>query len=147
MSDAPLVCVDTNMLVYARDARDAEKQRRAQAWMRYLWDEQCGRITAQVLYEYYMCVTQKLKPGLSRAEARADVRALAQWLTPQDPMPLVEAAWQLQDKSSLSWWDALVLAGALAASCQYFLTEDLQAGQEFAGIRIVNPFMNEPGKF
>ncbi len=147
MSDAPLVCVDTNTLVYARDARDIEKQKRAQAWMVYLWDEQCGRVTAQVLHEYYVCVTQKLKPGLSPSEARADVRALAQWLTPQDPMPLIEEAWQLQDESSLSWWDALVLAGASAASCRYFLTEDLQAGQEFAGIRIVNPFMNEPGNF
>jgi predicted nucleic acid-binding protein len=147
MSAAPLVCVDTNVLIYARDAREPAKQRRAQAWMQYLWDEQCGRVSAQVLHEYYVCVTQKLKPGLSREEARADVRALAQWLTPQDPMPLMEEAWQLQDESSLSWWDALVLAGASAASCRYFLTEDMQAGQELAGIHIVNPFVNEPGKF
>ncbi len=147
MSASPLVGVDTNVLVYARDARDAVKQERALAWMEYLWDEQCGRVSPQVLHEYYVCVTQKLKPGLSRAEARADVRALAQWLTPQDPMPLVEEAWRLQDESPLSWWDALVIAGASAASCRYFLSEDLQAGQELAGLQVVNPFVNEPGKF
>jgi predicted nucleic acid-binding protein len=147
MSDSPLVCVDTNVLVYARDTRDPAKQKRAHAWMQYLWEEQCGRVSAQVLHEYYVCVSQKLKPGLSREEARADVRALAQWLTPQDPMPLIEEAWPLQDESSLSWWDALVIAGAAAASCRYFLTEDLQAGREFIGLRVVNPFVNEPGSF
>ena len=147
MSDAPLVHVDTNVLVYARDARDPAKQERAHAWMQYLWEEQCGRVSPQVLHEYYICVTQKLDPGLSHDEARADVRFLAQWLTPLDPMPLIEEAWRLQDESSLSWWDALVLAGASAASCRYFLSEDLQAGQEFAGVQVVNPFANEPGRF
>ena len=58
------VFVDTNVLVYARDAASPEKQGRAAAWIRTLWQSRAGRLSVQILQEYYAVVTRKLRPGL-----------------------------------------------------------------------------------
>jgi hypothetical protein len=55
------VFVDANVIVYSRDTRDAEKQRRTEAWLRHLWERGEGRVSAQVLHEYYVTVTRKLR--------------------------------------------------------------------------------------
>jgi predicted nucleic acid-binding protein len=140
------VFVDTNVLVYSRDSRDAAKQQRAHAWLAFLWETKRGRVSRQVLHEYYVTVTRKLEPGLSPEAARADVRALFLWLAPIDPQGLIESAWTLQDQFSLSFWDALVVAAAESAGCEHLLSEDLPAGQDLGGVRILNPFAVEPAK-
>ena len=70
------VFVDTNVLVYARDASEPIKQRRAALWVEHLWATRSGRTGVQVLNEYYVTVTRKLQPGMPRLQARADVRAV-----------------------------------------------------------------------
>lgn len=140
---APLF-VDTNLLVYSRDARDALKQERAREWLDFLWNTRRGRVSRQVLQEYYVTVTRKLQPGLTVAEARADVRALFHWLSPIEPGALIEAAWALQDRCSLSFWDALIVAAAQAMGCGFVLTEDLPAGQDLEGVQVVSPFERRP---
>jgi len=140
---APLFA-DTNLLVYSRDARDPAKLQRAREWLDFLWDTRRGRLSRQVLQEYYVTVTQKLQPGLTVAEARADVRGLFHWLSPIDPSVLVEAAWALQDRCSLSFWDALIVGAAQTMGCGFVLTEDLPAGQDLEGVRVVNPFDLRP---
>jgi predicted nucleic acid-binding protein len=57
---------------------------------------------------------------------------------------LLEHGWKLQDGYQLSYWDALIVAAAKAASCRYLLTEDLQAGQKLDAIEVVNPFQRSP---
>jgi predicted nucleic acid-binding protein len=141
-----LVFVDTNVLVYSRDTRDPVKQRQASAWLEFLWDTRRGRLSRQVLQEYYVTVTRKLKPGLTAKAARADVRSLFLWLAPLDPQDLFEASWSLQDRVSLSFWDALVVAAASGLGCKHLLSEDLPAGQDLGGVRIVNPFVSEPAR-
>jgi predicted nucleic acid-binding protein len=134
------VFVDANVLVYARDARHPEKQRRAEQWLARLWEERIGRLSSQVLHEYYVTVTVKLKPGMPATEARSDVRALLPWLVSVRPADLMETAWHEQDHAHLSWWDALIVAAAKASGCRALLTEDLQAGQDLGGLRVVSPF-------
>ena len=56
--------VDTHLLVYSRDASEPEKQPQAMKWMIRLWSDQSGRLSFQVLQEYYLTVTHKLTPGL-----------------------------------------------------------------------------------
>ena len=77
MSDK--VFVDTNVLLYARDVRQPAKQPVAWRWLETLWRERRGCLSFQVLQEYYVNVTQKLKPGLPPSEARRDVRNLLAW--------------------------------------------------------------------
>jgi predicted nucleic acid-binding protein len=135
---------DTNLLVSSRDARDAAKLQRAREWLDFLWDTRRGRLSRQVLHEYYVTVTRKLQPGLTVAEARADVRSLFHWLSPIDPSVLMEAAWALQDRCSLSFWDALIVGAAQTMGCGFVLTEDLPAGQDLEGVHVVNPFEMRP---
>ncbi len=138
------VFVDTNVLVYSRDASEPEKQAQALEWMRALWEHRTGRLSYQVLQEYFVSVTAKLDPGLPPELARRDVRALLAW----QPMPvdarILEGAWLLQDRHRLSWWDALIAAAAQVADCRYLLSEDFQEGMELGELQVVNPFRTLP---
>ncbi len=139
------VFVDTNVLVYARDSSDPPKQARALEWMKHLWEAGTGRISVQVLEEFYVTTTRKLKPGLAPEDARADVRDLSVWR----PVPIgetaLEVAWTLEDRFALSFWDALIVAAAHVADCRHLLTEDLEAGVDYDGVRIVDPFRTPVG--
>ena len=68
--------VDTNVLVYSRDTSEIEKQQKARAWMAHLWMTRQGRLSYQVLQEFYVTVTEKLDPGLDRENAQREVRSL-----------------------------------------------------------------------
>jgi len=133
--------VDTNILVYSRDSTEPEKQRMAKQWLTKLWQQEAGRISTQVMNEYYVTVTQKLKPGLSRNQARADLRALAVWQPLEISTHLIESAWDVQDQYAYSWWDSLVIASALFLDCQYLLSEDMQHEQSLGSLTIINPFL------
>jgi predicted nucleic acid-binding protein len=134
------VFVDTNVLVYARDASEPDKQPQAAAWVEYLWRTRSARLSFQVLQEYYATTTRKLRPGLTPEQARADVRDLLAWRPVAVGTEVLEAGWTVEDRFGLSCWDALVVAAAKIAGCEYVLTEDLQHGAEFAGLRVVDPF-------
>jgi predicted nucleic acid-binding protein len=138
------VFVDTNVLVYCRDASELEKQAKAATWMAILWEKRTGCLSYQVLQEFYITVTAKLVPGLEPDAARRDVRALLAW----QPLPLdarlLEGAWLLQDRYRFSWWDALIAAAAQAAGCRYLLSEDFQEGMDIGGLRVLNPFGTRP---
>ena len=134
------VFVDTNVLVYARDASEPEKQPLAAEWVAHLWRSQTGRLSIQILNEYYVTVTQKLKPGMSVEEAREDVRNLMLWRPVPLSTTLVEQAWSVQDRHGASLWDALIIAAAQIARCPYLLSEDLQDGQDLDGVKVVSPF-------
>lgn len=138
------VFVDTNVLVYNRDASEPEKQKQAMAWMTHLWREQTGRLSFQVLNEFYVTVTSKFQPGMDPQSAREDVRSLLSW----NPIPIntgvVEGAWPIQDRYRLSWWDALIVSAAQVSDCRYLLTEDLQENQKLENMEVINPFHSHP---
>ena len=66
---------------------------------------------------------------------------LAVWQPVAVDLSTLERAWFLQDRFSVSWWDALIVAAAQKCECKVLLTEDLQHGQEFGGVQVVNPFV------
>jgi predicted nucleic acid-binding protein len=136
--------VDTNVLVYARDLRAGEKHRAARRWMENLWNTHDGRLSYQVLQEFYVTVTMKLKPGMTVDAARRDVRALLEWKPRPVDQSVIEGAWMIQDRFRVSWWDALIVSSAQAAECEILLSEDFQEGQDFGGVRVVNPFKSQP---
>jgi predicted nucleic acid-binding protein len=138
------VFVDTNVLVYCRDASETEKQARAAAWMAVLWEQRAGRLSFQVLQEYYVTVTAKLSPGLPRDLARLEVRALSAWRPQPADARLLEGAWLLQDRHRLPWWDALIVAAAQGEGCRYLLSEDFQEGFAWGDLTVVNPFHTGP---
>jgi len=140
------VFVDTNVLVYSRDATERTKQPRAAAWLGHLWSTRQGRISVQVLQEFYVTVTRKLNPGMGADAARRDVMRLATWRPVSIDETMLEDAWVNEDRFNLAFWDALIVSAARASGCRHLLTDDLQAGQEFNGVLVVDPFAVEPGE-
>jgi predicted nucleic acid-binding protein len=138
------VFVDTNVLVYSRDASEPQKNKQAIAWMSHLWNMRAGRLSYQVLQEFYITVTEKLDPGLDRESARKDIRSLLPWRTISVDNRVFDGAWHIQDRFGLSWWDALIVSAALVAACRYLLTEDLQDSEMFGNLQVINPFRTEP---
>ncbi len=133
--------VDTNVLVYARDASEQDKQPKAERWLARLWEDGSGKTSAQVMNEYYVTVTQKLKPGLSKEQARSDLEALAVWQPLEISATLIKSSWDIQDKYGYSWWGTLVISSALFLDCSYLLSEDMQHEQKIGNLTIINPFL------
>lgn len=136
------VFVDTNVFLYALDEADPKKQQAARNWRAELWKSRRGRVSFQVLGEFYVNAV-RLMPK-AREEARAEVRDLLAWKPVITDATVLEHGWKVQDRYQLSYWDALIVAAAKASSCRYLLTEDLQAGQTLDGIEVVNPFEGGP---
>lgn len=134
------VFVDTNVLVYSRDTADAAKHATASAWMRRLWETGDGRLSIQVLQEYYVTTTRKLRPGLPKDVARADVDDLVAWRPVVIDADGLQVAWSVEDRFGLSFWDSLIVAAAHVATCEVLLTEDLQHEADFDGVRALDPF-------
>jgi predicted nucleic acid-binding protein len=125
--------------VYREDVTDPAKQARANAWLSLLFERRQGRTSFQVMQELYSVLTQKLT-AINAAEARQIVRELTAWRPVTPDVPLLERSWLLQERYSLSWWDALVVAAAHASHCRVLLTEDLQHDQVLDEVRVINPF-------
>ena len=56
----------------------------------------------------------------------------------------LDEAWRLEDRYGVSFWDSLLLASANAAGCDYFLSEDLNDGQAYGGVTVIDPFRHAP---
>src|SRR4051794_20361098 len=136
-----LVFVDTTVLVYARDPRDAMKRASASEWIRLLWNEERGRKSVQVLNEYYALITRRLQPAVKQADAWDDVQ---HYLSSWDPQALdsevLECAREVQGRYSLNWSDCLVVAAAQVQHCLLLLSEDMQDGAEYGGVIVRSPF-------
>lgn len=144
MPSASTVFVDTNVLLYAEDTAHAEKHRSARDWLRALWLRRCGRLSTQVLNEFYVVATRKLRPPMPPGDVRAEIRRYQRWQPWVIDHATVESAWAVESRYGVHYWDALMIAAAQQQGCTMLLTEDLQHDQELDGVRIVNPFRVGP---
>jgi predicted nucleic acid-binding protein len=140
MADDQTSFIDTNVLVYAHDRSETRKQPLAQALLDDLWRQRTGTLSTQVLQEFYVVATRKFDPPLRRAAAREIVALYSQWPTVQVDVALILAASKLEERHTLSFWDALVVEAARRAGATRLLTEDLQAGRQIGDVKINNPF-------
>jgi predicted nucleic acid-binding protein len=130
--------LDTNVLVYAFDISEPERQRIATAIMRQSPRADCW-LTLQSISEFYAAVTRRRLVSAPTAAAQA-----ADWL---DLFPsiavsatAIRTALPLAVAGRASYWDALLVATAAEAGCTVVLTEDMADGAMLAGVRIHNPF-------
>jgi len=133
--------IDTNILVYSRDSSEPEKQKKASALLEKLWQNNSGRISIQVCNEYYVTVTQKLDPGLDREEAWDDIVLLSSWKPAPLDFKTIQKAKQVQSEYNLSWWDSLIISAAWLLNCRGIYSEDLNHGQKYLDMEIINPFI------
>jgi predicted nucleic acid-binding protein len=131
--------IDTNVLIYAHDVDAKEKHNVAKETLYELWANRAGILSTQVLQEFYVNVTRKLAAPLLKRHARAVVEKYALWCVDTTPAEIA-TAFRIEDEARIGFWDALICAAALKAGAERILSEDLNAGQKIAGIRVVNPF-------
>ena len=131
--------VDTNVLLYgvSRLPGDAAKRRRA----RELLESPELALSAQVLQEFYVQATRpKGSSGLSHEEALTFLGGLRHLPVQAITAGVVHDALALRERFQINYWDAAILSAARAAGCRTVYTEDLNAGQDYGGVRVVNPF-------
>lgn len=131
--------VDTNILIYAHDVDAKGKHAAAKSILRELWSERSGVLSMQVLQEFYVNVTRKIATPLPKDTARQIVNSYAIWCMETTPAEIA-AAFRIEDESRIGFWDALIVASAVKAGTVRILSEDLNAQQMTAAIRIENPF-------
>ena len=130
--------IDTNILVYADDLDTPSKRHKAQQIIADALKNQTGIVSTQVIQEYYVIATQKLKIEKEIVQRKVEL-FMALPLIRITETHILEAI-KLHRLYPLSYWDASVIYAAKSASCSELLTEDMQAGRMIEGIRIVNPF-------
>jgi predicted nucleic acid-binding protein len=137
------VFVDTNVLLYAVDDADLAKQRMAQQWLSACWQRRCGRLSTQVLNEFYANARRRFSSAISAGDARAEVRRYQLWKPWLIDQATIDTAWAAESRYQLNYWDALMVAAAQHQGCTLLLTEDLQHDQRIDALRIVNPFKTD----
>lgn len=132
--------LDTNLLVYAYDASDLRKQRIAQEWINKAIVEEKGALSAQVLSEFYVVVTQRIKSPLPQGEAKKIIEIFGALEVVEIDRALVDRSIGIHGRYRISYWDAMIVAAAERAGCAFVLSEDFNDGQEYEGIGVRNPF-------
>lgn len=131
--------VDSNVLIYAHDVDAGRKHEIAKDVLRDLWVERTGLLSTQVLHEFYVNVTRKIRTPLPKPAARSIVAAYVRWCV--DPtIADVDAAFRIEDEASIGFWDALIVAVAARSGARRILSEDLNPRQVISGVTIHNPF-------
>jgi predicted nucleic acid-binding protein len=131
--------VDSNILIYAHDLDAGVKRERAAAKLRELWDSGTGRLSIQVLQEFYVNATRKLATPIARSTAREIITAYGVWVHHATTVETVTRAIELSDLAQITFWDALIVASAEEVDAHELLSEDLNDGQAIVGIKVVNP--------
>jgi predicted nucleic acid-binding protein len=139
MPNASTVFVDTNVLIYAADGRPESAAKKKRAIDLLATESVC--LSYQVLQEFYANTVHPRKLKLPQAEAE---RWCEGWL--QYPVAEVGAgtfvhALELIRRYQISNWDAGILAAAQQFGCTTLYTEDLNHGQTYDGVQVVNPFL------
>lgn len=131
--------VDTNVLIYAHDVDAKAKHDIAKRVLHELWSDRAGVLSTQVLQEFYVNVTRKISRPISKEAARLVVGTYTIWCVDTTPTE-ISSAFRIEDESRIGFWDALIVASAIKSGSKRILSEDFNAGQTIAGVRIENPF-------
>lgn len=136
--------VDTNVFVYAADTSPQEQSKHDVASALIAQGSAGLVVSTQVLQEFYVVVTRKLRIPMTEGQAAAAVHEMARLEVVRLDVPLIVAAIDTSRTVGLSLWDALTIEAARYARCQRILTEDLSHGQEIRGVIVENPFASAP---
>lgn len=131
--------VDTNLLLYAYDPAAGRRHELARELVGTLGRTRRGALSVQILQEFYVNAVRKIAVPLSPADARKRLGVLSRWRA-HSPLPHdVIAAAQLADRHQLSFWDAMIVRSAAELGCRILWSEDLNSGQQIAGVTVRNP--------
>lgn len=131
--------VDTNVLLYAGSRALEDQAKRPTA--RALLARPDIALSAQVLQEFYSVVSTKRRLQLTHEEALEVLASLEAFPVCPITRELVMDAIELRERYNISYWDAAILVAAKRMNCDTVYSEDLNAGQVYDGVTVVNPFI------
>ena len=131
---------DTNVLVYPYDSRDPEKQSKAQELLTNSIAGEVGVISTQVLGEFFNVVTRRIPSPLSAEDAEEVMRLLGIMPVVGIDTSMVHRAVNTHRRYGIDYWDSLIIAAAERAGCTHVLSEDLNSGQSYHGVTVIDPF-------
>ena len=132
--------VDTNILVYAHDVSAGIKHATAKKLIQELWENKTGCLSIQVMQEFYVSVTQKVPNPMDYVNAIGIIRDLKYWKVHEPKIEDVLNAVDIQQRYQISFWDAMILQSALQLECGLLWSEDLNPGQVYESVKLINPF-------
>lgn len=132
--------VDTNVLVYAHDASAGKKHHIAKNLLLDLWESQKGCLSIQVLQEFYVTITKKVAAPVIPKTATVIITDLKQWKVHIPDVACILEAIDIQQQNDLSFWDSMIVCSASRLKCDLIWSEDLNAGQVYQTVKVVNPF-------
>jgi len=135
------IFIDTNVLVYTLDNKDKEKKKKAREILKKAIDSYQAVISTQVIKEFYVVATKKL--NIDPIIVKNIIHNFHNMEIVNNDLEIIEQAIDISVISQLSFWDSLIIAAAERANCEYILSEDLNAGQIYRGVELVNPFERE----
>lgn len=130
--------VDTNVLLYAASNAPADQPKRQVA--RALLTQPDIGFSAQVMQEFYAAAIAKQRLQMTHEEAVAVLQSLAAFPVWPISRELILEAVEAKQRFGISYWDAAIITAAKQMGCQTLYTEDLNPGQVYDGVRVVNPF-------
>ncbi len=135
------IFIDTNILVYTLDQKNIEKRDMARKIVKKVVEFHQPVISTQVIKEFYVVASNKLKAD--PIIVKNIIHNFHNMEIVNNDLDLIEQAIDISILSTLSFWDSLVIAAAEKANCEYVLSEDLNSGQNYRGIKLLNPFIKE----
>jgi len=133
--------VDTNILLY-RVSTDTLERRKQEVAAKILASRDLC-LFVQVLQEFYVQATRPSRPDpISHADAFALIRAWKRYPVLGMDVELVKRAMSAKERWQLSHWNAAILEAARTCKCEVLLSEDLNHGQDYEGVYVVNPFLD-----
>ena len=140
MNGSPAYLLDSNIIVYAFDARDVLKRRRAIEVVNRLAELNVAAVSPQILGETYVSLTHRSRVAMGLEEAERAIWRLVSLFEVFDlSIESVREAIRISRLVRLQYWDALLISTARLNGLSFLLSEDMQDGQTIEGVRIVNP--------
>jgi predicted nucleic acid-binding protein len=131
--------VDTNVLLYSISDDDEEQAKALRA--RELLSSRDLGVSVQVLQEFYVQATRDSRADrLTHEQAAALVDSFRRFTVQETTVGVALAAMSSRQRFKISYWDAAIIEAARALGCDVVLSEDLKDGQDYAGVRVENPF-------
>jgi len=135
------IFIDTNLFVYSIDQREPETKEKARAILKKIIDSHQPVISTQVIKEFYVVATTKLKA--EQLIVKNIIHNFRNMEVVNNDLDLIEQAIDISVISQLSFWDSLIIAAAEKANCEFVFSEDLNAGQTYRGVMVIDPFIKE----
>ncbi len=133
-----MIFIDTNILLYAAGYEQTEAPKRERA-LALLTSGDCA-MSGQVIAEFYFNATRQTKLNLPHAVALDWIEDFRRFPVVPVTADLVARGAVIADRYQISYWDGAIIAAAQEIGADTLYSEDLNAGQRYGSVRVVNPF-------